>query len=138
MSGHCLIVTRLLPGPPETVWHLLVHPQSWWGEHVSLQARVGGRFRETWANDRGRITVTSGTVRRCEPPLLLELDWADDDWSAGTVVRFTLAAHAAGTELGLVHEGWDRLPPAGRSALMQAHEAGWNRHLDNLAGALPH
>jgi uncharacterized protein YndB with AHSA1/START domain len=137
MSGTSLILTRPMPGPPETVWRLLVHPQSWWGEHVSLAAHVGGRFRETWANDRGRITVTSGTVTRCEPPALLELGWADDDWSASTVVRITLAGRAGGTELCLVHDGWDRLPAAGRTALMQAHEAGWNRHLDNLARALP-
>ena len=138
MSGASLILTRLLPGPPETVWRLLVHPQAWWGEHVSLDARVGGQFRETWADDRGRITVTSGTVGRCEPPALLELSWRDDDWPASTTVRFTLVAQAAGTDLRLVHEGWDRLPAAGRTALLQAHEAGWNHHLDNLARALPH
>lgn len=138
MSGASLLLTRVLPAPPIVVWRLLVQPRTWWGEHVSLDARPGGRFRETWADDRGRITVTSGTVSRCEAPLLLELSWADDDWTASTVLRIVLAPRHDGTDLHLVHEGWDRLPAAGRTALMQAHEAGWNHHLDNLARALPH
>jgi uncharacterized protein YndB with AHSA1/START domain len=108
------------------------HVARWWGEHVDLDARPGGRLVETWVDD-GRVVVTSGEVTRCEPPRALEMSWADEGWPSPTSVAFRLAEHEGGTRLVLEHTGWDVHPAGERQALIDAHVAGWSRHLGRLA-----
>jgi len=52
---------------PQQIWAALTAPEaiaSWWGDHVHLDARAGGTFREEWTDETGRTVVTSGTVNR--------------------------------------------------------------------------
>jgi uncharacterized protein YndB with AHSA1/START domain len=52
---------------PQQIWAALTAPEaiaSWWGAHVSLDAKAGGAFREEWTDETGRKVVTSGTVNR--------------------------------------------------------------------------
>lgn len=121
--------------PPEEIWPLLTesrHIRSWWGGHVSLDARHGGALREVWS-DGAREVVTSGTVRRFDPPRLLVMSWADDDWPGETEVSFALEEGDGRTELVLVHSGWDIHPLETRRDLMEAHAQGWGGHLERLA-----
>ena len=108
------------------------HIANWWGDHVDLQARPGGKLVETWS-DGGRMVNTSGDVTRCDPPLALEMTWADDDWPADTNVAFGLSESGGGTRLVLDHAGWSVHPVGERQKMIDAHAAGWSRYLARLA-----
>ena len=124
-----------LPVPPERAWTLLTeepHLARWWGDYVSLQARPGGTFRETWS-DGVREVVTSGEVTRCDPPVALEMTWADEDWPGETEVVFHLSEDRSGTRLTLTHSGWRIHSADKRTELLAGHVRGWSEHLARLA-----
>ncbi|UUP18760.1 SRPBCC family protein [Nitratireductor thuwali] len=128
-------IAVVLSAPQEDAWRLLTetgHIRAWWGDHVSLDARPGGALREVWSNGR-REVVTAGLVTRLEPPRLLAMSWADDDWPGETEVSFALEEKDGGTQLLLVHSGWGIHPPERRSGLMEAHAQGWGGHIERLA-----
>jgi uncharacterized protein YndB with AHSA1/START domain len=121
--------------PLRRAWVLLTqeaHIARWWGDHVSLQARPGDAFRETWS-DGVREVVTAGEVTRCEPPIALELTWADDDWPDETTVVFHLSENRDGTRVVLTHSGWRIHPTDTRQAMIDGHVRGWSDHLASLA-----
>ena len=124
-----------LPVPPTRAWALLTeqrHIASWWGEHVDLEARPGGKLSETWSDGR-RTVITAGDVTRCDPPLALEMTWADDAWPADTNVAFRLSASGGGTRLVLDHAGWSVHPVGERQKLIDTHAGGWSGYLARLA-----
>lgn len=119
----------------DRAWVLLTedeHRRKWWGDHVELEVRRGGAFRETWS-DGTRQVVTSGEVTRMEPPTALEMTWADDDWSGQTRVMFRLSGHGRSTRLHLEHSGWSVHPEEERRQLIDVHAKGWRQHLTRLA-----
>lgn len=124
-----------LPIRRAAVWILLSAPDAiaaWWGDHVALDTREGGHFREEWTND-GRHVVTNGTVLHSEPPGLLEMTWADNSWSGQSRVRFLLEDQPGGCHLTLLHCDWQYVHAQDLTALIAAHAQGWQRHLQNLA-----
>lgn len=98
---------------------------------MQLDARPGGDLVEPWS-DGTRVVVTAGRVTRCEPPVALELTWADDGWPGDTRVAFRLRAAGTGTRLVLEHSGWGVHPAARRKGLVEAHAGGWSSHLKKL------
>lgn len=124
----------------EQVWAALTSPDAiaaWWGESVSLMPKAGGAFREEWTDETGRRIVTSGFVSRYEPPELLELSWADDDWPHSTHVALILEPlDDAKTLLRLEHRGWSGLPAESRQRLIEQHAAGWHHRLRALEAYL--
>lgn len=122
------------------VWTALTSPEAivhWWGEHVSLEPKAGGAFREEWTDETGRKVVTSGIVNRFEPPEFLELSWADEDWPHPTHVSMTVEPLAeAKSMLRLDHRGWSALPADRRQRLIEQHAAGWHHHLRDLEAYL--
>ncbi len=135
IAGDGIWIEVDLSVPPERAWTLLAekqHRANWWGDHVELEVKPGGKFVETWS-DAGRQRVTAGEVTRCDPPSRLEMTWADDDWPGATDVAFHLTEHADGTRLVLEHSGWDVHPPEKRQKLIDAHVEGWSRYLERLA-----
>lgn len=121
--------------PPATLWRCLTDAaemRRWWGLPVSLEAVPGGRFEEVWRDGDGRRIVTRGTVLRAEAPALLELTWADEDWTCETRLRITLSGSGVATRLELRHDGWRNFPAPQGAALRRAHLAGWQRHLRSL------
>jgi uncharacterized protein YndB with AHSA1/START domain len=125
---------------PQQIWAALTSPEaiaSWWGAHVSLDAKAGGAFREEWTDETGRRVVTSGTVNRFEPPEFLELSWADEDWPHATQVSMILDPVAeTRTLLRLEHRGWSGLPAEKRQRLIEQHVADWHHPLRDLAAYL--
>jgi uncharacterized protein YndB with AHSA1/START domain len=124
-----------LPVPPTRAWALLTeqrHIAKCWGEHVDLEARPGGKLSETWSDGRRTVT-TAGDVTRYDPPIALEMTWADDDWPADTSVGFRLSQRGEGTRLVLDHAGWRVHPVGERQKLIDTHAAGWSRYLARLA-----
>jgi uncharacterized protein YndB with AHSA1/START domain len=135
-TGDVIRIPVDLPVPPGQAWALLTekpHIVNWWGDHVDLQARSGGGLLETWF-DSGREVITSGRVTRCDPPFVLEMTWADDDWPGETRVAFHLSGNGSGTRLVLDHSGWSVHPPNKWGRLIQDHARGWSEHLVRLAG----
>jgi uncharacterized protein YndB with AHSA1/START domain len=123
-----------LPLSCDDTWEILTgasHITSWWGNHVSLEARPGGAFVEHWS-DGNRALVTRGTVTCCEPPNRLTLTWEDDGWAHETSLNLAIKPVPGGSTLVLLHQGWDQFPPDQRQQLRQAHESGWRHHLDNF------
>lgn len=132
-----VVVEVAIAAPREVVWEALTAPGSiadWWGEHVSFDARPGGRLVERWTDPGGRDVVTSGQVVLAVAPRELELTWSDGDWPAQTLVRVVLEKTAGGTRLRLTHSGWEHLPASRRQALIGDHASGWSRHMASLAG----
>ena len=131
-----VVVRAEISAPRELVWRSLTEEEriaEWWGGHVSLEARPGGRLTERWTGAGGREVVTSGEVVRMEAPRTLELKWADDDWDEPTRVLFRLQETAEDTtRLTLEHSGWEALPLSAREELVRAHAAGWSHHVANL------
>lgn len=125
---------------PQQIWAALTAPEaiaSWWGDHVRLDARAGGAFREEWTDETGRTVVTSGTVSRFEPPEFLEMSWADEDWPQATQVSMVLdPVTETKTLLRLEHRGWSVLPADRRQQLIERHAAGWHHHLRDLEAYL--
>ncbi len=140
VDGNLSAVTiaRRLDCPPETVWAALTQPEriaAWWGDYVSLEARLGGALSEVWRDEDGREVITAGRIETFEPPHRLSLTWKDMDWPAETRVTFRIEKDGDGAVLTLSHEGWDGFAAAG-PALRKAHETGWRHHMDSLATLL--
>ena len=91
----------LLPAPPDDVWEAVAEPErlaSWFGGHVELDARPGGRV--VLVDEAGERW---GTVESFEPGRLLVLRlWERSTRLSGTRVAFSLDPAADGTRLTVV------------------------------------
>ena len=123
-----------LPTSLEVSWRFVtdpIHLKAWFGEHVSLDAKLGGEFREVWSQG-GRQVVTTGRVEEYQPPSAIAWTWRDDNWTAQTRLRLTFSALPEGTGVRLVHLGWSSFPVPLGEKLRTAHAEGWRQHLENL------
>lgn len=124
-------IETLLSVTRERAWELITHQahiEQWWGDHVSLEAKAGGRFREVWF-DGDKQVITSGNITQYKPPETLHLSWADEDWPGETRVIFTLAENPL---LMFEHTGWEIHPENKRRKLIKAHADGWSKYLNHL------
>ena len=131
---NCIQIQLELAAPINYAWTLLTdqqHINRWWGEHVELEPKLGGAFRETWS-DGQRDIVTSGEVIRWDSPHLLSMTWADDDWSGHTRVMFQLSEQGEATRLVIEHSGWEVHPKDKRLDFIENHAEGWSQNLGNL------
>ncbi|HTZ58000.1 MAG TPA: SRPBCC family protein [Acidobacteriaceae bacterium] len=95
-----LVIVRQLRHPPERVWEALIDPahlREWapFDADGSLGA-VGATVKLTTVN-APTPHVTEATVRRAEPPRVLEYNWGGFD------MRWQLEPSAGGTRLTLWH-----------------------------------
>ena len=82
----------LLSAPPTRVWAALTDPgqlSTWFGAHVPLEARPGGRATFRWEDGRRRGAV----VEVLDPPRRLSLRWLPFE-------------HAPGRDRVMVGTGW--------------------------------
>ncbi|MEU4288014.1 SRPBCC domain-containing protein [Kribbella sp. NPDC026596] len=99
---------------------------------VRLEGAVGGRIVEY--GDDGEI-ATWGTVSDWDPPKAVSFTWhpGSDPQQAGQVtVSFTPSD--AGTEVELVHSGWERRPDAARARA--GYDTGWDYVLGQYVSSL--
>lgn len=118
----------------ERVWALLTEPKHiarWWGSHVDFEPGAAGRLVERW-RDGDREVVTHGHVTEWQPPSVLGMRWADEDWSVETQLAIELTGADGRTELTLAHVGWIAFPDTARPDLVRAHGEGWSHHMTNL------
>jgi uncharacterized protein YndB with AHSA1/START domain len=114
-----LVFVRDLPHPPEKVWAALTEPDQlpqWSPYTADRTLDTPGDATLTMVEDSDGEKLT-GSVRRAEPPTLLEHLWGDD------LLRWELTATAAGTRLTLHHTLDDR-------GWVPRVAAGWHLCLD--------
>jgi uncharacterized protein YndB with AHSA1/START domain len=132
------LVQRLsLACPPEHAWAVWTERTSlWWPashsvsgapETVVLEPRAGGRIFE---RAPGGEEHDWGRVLTWEPPRRLVYSWhLRQDAADATEVEITFTAAGTGTEVTIVHRGWERLGARG-PGLRERNVRGW-------AGLLP-
>lgn len=114
---------RWFAPPVEVVWRHLTEAEllDRWLVHGRVDAVVGGRVEMTVADEPGN--AFDGSVRRVEPPVVLEHTLGGED----SVVRWELHRHGRGARMALHQTGeGDMAWPA----------AGWHVLLDALDAAL--
>jgi uncharacterized protein YndB with AHSA1/START domain len=116
---------RTIRAPQTTVWRALTDPSivSDWLTPGSIDAQTGGEL----SLDFGEGGVVSGRVLEADPPNRLVYTWVMDG-QMNSVVEWTLAEHADGCQLTLVH----RTVPVPMSA---GYAPGWHAFLDRLEAA---
>jgi uncharacterized protein YndB with AHSA1/START domain len=133
-----LTLKRRINAPPEKIYAAWTQPENlicWFGPamvkqetvRADIDARVGGRYRISFDDDRGEHHEVSGTYRELVPHSRLLFSWA---WHSTpereSQVTVLLKPDGAGTLLTLHHE---QLFDA---AARDAHEHGWMGTLDKL------
>lgn len=123
-----------LPLGADQTWQVLTkaeHLKNWFGDHISLDATLGGFFREIWWRD-GQEVQTFGQVLKLQRPHLIVMTWSDEDWQVETELELRLTPILDGTLFTLTHSGWRDLDLATAARVRRDHEAGWKRHITSL------
>ncbi len=126
-----LTVTRTLAAPPERVWRAFTSPEelaAWfwpgtWGTVVSIDLRVGGRYR---VSSESVGMAFGGEYVAVEPIDRLVQTWRWDDDDDETLVTIRLTPDGTGTWLEIVHERFSS------DEEVANHLQGWNDCLDRL------
>ena len=133
-----LTFKRRINAPPEKVYAAWTEPENlirWFGPamvmpetvRADVDARIGGRYRISFDDDRGEHHEVGGSYREMVPHSRLVFSWA---WHSTpereSLVTVLLKPDGAATLLTLHHE---QLVDA---AARDAHEHGWTGTLDKL------
>jgi uncharacterized protein YndB with AHSA1/START domain len=136
-----------LAASPTRVWRALTDAREfgrWFG------VDLGGSF-EAGRETSGHITypgyehlVMRVVVREMEAERLFSFAWhpyavdpaVDYSSEAPTLVEFRLGAAGAGTRLGVVESGFDRIPAARRDEAFRMNSEGWTGQMENIAAYL--
>lgn len=121
--------------PVERAWQYLVDPErvEEWLTSASPVTAVGELYRLDFGDD----SVVEGPIVALEPGRRFAHGWAwmDAEPRQETLVTWTLTPlDPDGTEIELVHEGWDEA--GADSAQRDDHEAYWSGFLDDLRDLL--
>jgi uncharacterized protein YndB with AHSA1/START domain len=127
-AGPVLVVRRQIAVPRERVFDAWLDSESlahWMrpGDMadaiVTVDPRVGGRFRIVMAGPTHGVVEHVGEYLAIERPSLLSFTWMSEKTDhQRTVVTIEFHERGAGTELVLTHR---RLPPT----MVEAHRRGW-------------
>ena len=112
--------TITIAASPERVWQALTGEIArWWtlpylrdaerAKGLMLEPHVGGRLMEPW-DDQGAGYLI-GHVVEWLPPQRLACTWMEKEWAGvATFVTIECSPDGQGTQVRLVHEGFERLP----------------------------
>jgi glutathione S-transferase len=134
-----LEIKRFIKAPCDRVYAAWTDPvqlREWFGPEsvrtrsLSVDARVGGKYRWEIVNQDGEEMAVFGEYRELVPGRKIVFSWRWDDdeaWSnQSSLVTVELSDCDGGTELRLVHE---QLPS---TESRDRHTGGWNSLLDQL------
>ena len=125
---------------PERVWQAWVGEISQWWKRpyfndaeratgLLLEPRLGGRFVELWGEAGEGYLL--GQVVEWLPIQSFAFTWTERSWlGIATMVRVELHPEPQGTQLILMHGGFDRLSDG--TAQRSGYESGWSDLLDML------
>jgi DNA-binding transcriptional ArsR family regulator len=140
-----VVKVMTVPGSPTVVFELFTDRMAeWWpleshsiGEHdavgVRVEPGVGGRVIET---TRDGAEHEWATIKGWAPGERLEMDWYPGiPVSQATHLEITFRQSADGTELTLVHDGWEARG-ADAVRMRDGYETGWDLVLGRIPGAI--
>ena len=122
---------------PDAVWRWLASQDAlrqWISPNIEIDLRVGGTYRFLGPDDK---TWISGTVLELVPEKKLILSWLEEGsgWvhPARLVVR--LAPTAVGTQVTLIHDGFEAIGRSDWAETVKDYERGADLHrgLDRLS-----
>lgn len=137
-----LKLSRFIRAPREAVFDAFVRreaiaawmcPRGLTLPDVSVDPRVGGRFRLSMRARTGEMFIVGGTYREIVRPERLVYTW---QWegevmpNVETLITVSFAARDGGTELSMVHTGF---PDA---MMRDSHEQGWGSTFNRLTDHL--
>ena len=115
--------------PRQGVFPYSFAPDSTFPRHIRFEARLGGRYYETFA-DAGDYVI--GHITRYEPPHDLAYTWRDPSWQTSTRISLRFVAAGDGAE---VHYEQDGFAEAGAAGLAAYYQIGCEQ---TLAGYIAH
>jgi uncharacterized protein YndB with AHSA1/START domain len=112
---------RVDASPEEAFTFFTSRMSEWWplelasyggprAKEIFLEPRVGGRFYERFI-DGDELQV--GSVIACDPPGRIVFTWSTSDWEGQTEVEVTFKGIARGTQVDLMHRGFESIGPLG-------------------------
>lgn len=129
---------RHIEAPRESVWSWLGDPdlrQRWWPD-LELEARVGGRVAEYWAEGEGEDRVerdASGDVDVWIVGHAIGFRWTAAGDESATSVLISLLSDSGETIVTVTETGFDAFPDGGYR--VRACADGWDVLLDDLVAA---
>jgi uncharacterized protein YndB with AHSA1/START domain len=122
---------------PSAVWFWLASQESlrrWISPNIEIDLRVGGAYRFLGPDQK---TWISGTVLELEPERSLILSWLEESsgWLNPARLAITLAPIARGTQVTLIHDGFENIGLSGWLETVEDYERGADLHrvLDRLS-----
>jgi len=122
---------------PSKVWRWFATQEGlrrWISSNIQIDLRVGGGYRFLGPDDQ---TWISGTVLELVPEKKLILSWFEEgsEWAHPARLVLTLAPTAVGTQVTLIHDGFENIGRPDWTETLQDYERGADLHrvLDRLA-----
>jgi uncharacterized protein YndB with AHSA1/START domain len=122
---------------PGKVWRWFATQEGlrrWISSNIQIDLRVGGGYRFLGPDNQ---TWISGTVLELVPEGKLILSWFEEGsgWAHPARLVLTLASTAAGTQVTLIHDGFENIGRSDWTETLQDYERGADVHrvLDRLA-----
>lgn len=141
IPGVQLRCRRQLPVTPEEAWRWLTEPdrlELWLGSRVTLEG-AGGEILlidNTMETDQPAIerleTLDSVPLRR----LRFSLELLDAGWKTTTRLELELKDCRPGSELSVLHVGFQHLPLSSCLTIWETYRRRWRAALDRLESAI--
>ena len=132
-------VVRLIEiqAAPSKVWRWIATQEGlrcWISSNIQIDLRVGGGYRFLGPDDQ---TWISGTVLELVPEKKLILSWLEEGsgWVRPARLVVTLVPTAVGTQVTLIHDGFEAIGRSDWAETVKDYERGADLHrvLDRLA-----
>lgn len=121
-------LSQYINHPPAKVWKALTDPEmiaKWWAPG-DVRAEVGHKF----TLDMGKWGQQPCEVLEVQPERLLSYSFAE-----GMIITWTIEPKGTGTQLNLVHSGFDLNSPLGKTAY-EGMSKGWPTILERIEDAI--
>lgn len=112
--------------------------ENWWSEDVTIEPKVGGKFREAWEDDSGKKQLASGKITAVKAKQSITFTWTEKDWPKEAVTECTITIQDDKSQriVTVLHQGWNALPEGKRAQIIKDFTVGWKYHLKELKAYL--
>ena len=115
---------------PSAVWRWMATQEGlrrWISSNIEIDLRIGGAYRFLGPDGK---TWISGAVLQLEPERCLILSWLEEGsgWARPARLVIRLAPTAAGTQVTLIHDGFEGIGVADVTETVRDYERGADAH----------
>lgn len=115
---------------PSAVWRWMATQEGlrrWISSNIEIDVRIGGAYRFLGPDGK---TWISGAVLQLEPERSLILSWLEEGsgWAHPARLVIRLAPTATGTQVTVIHDGFERIGVADVTETVQDYERGADAH----------